>query len=709
MRVWLASSIVLIAAAATPARATDLPADSVEVVVETPIDPENAASDSPDDYRFTEVDPERQFNLARCVCSESPTLPEQRIEINIKWADSEPAGIAGETVEIWAGTDCATADTAVRDAKCSMLLSIPDAVAITQEIEEIQEIGGLMTPGTNNETCRTGLETVTLGAYNSDGTTLTKITEQAVALDMDPPPLPTVVDVAAQEGQITLSWDAIASDASDLEYFQALCAVAGVEAHDNPTDGARYDTTNSLCGATAEPELGVLEIGNADEVTGTAVALTDLPEGMRYLRESFICGESTGSTSQSVTLSGLANGVEYQVILVSVDPAGNPSAAFVPRTLTPQPVTDFWEDVNEDNPELEGGLCLIEATFGAGGGGGGLYGALRSWRDGLSSSAAGRWAVARYYEWGAPLARAAEASIVVRVVVAIALAPVIAVALVWHVLGLPLFLALIAAAIAWRRRRRFARWAVAAGVLLGTPALAAAQSATPYWDDAFADDTSVDIGPKWHVGLRLGPFLPSIDDERLDSMPYDRMFGDGAWMPSIDLHRLFTSRIGQLGGGMSVGYFGKSADAWRPGSDTERAEGNGTSLRIIPFELTAIYRASQLDDNWGIPFVPYARGGLAYSLWWVRRPDGELSKACDGTMETCDRGIGGSLGLVGAAGLALRAERIDGDAARSMRDSGIEHAGFYAEVSMSWVDGFGNEKKLSLGDTTWSAGVDFEF
>ena len=70
---------------------------------------------------------------------------------------------------------------------------------------------------------------------------------------------------------------------------------------------------------------------------------------------------------------------------------------------------------------------------------------------------------------------------------------------------------------------------------------------------------------------------------------------------------------------------------------------------------------------------------------------------------------GASLGFVGSIGLAIRAERIDTDAARSMRESGIEHAGFYAEYSLGKVDGFGNEKKLSLGDATWFAGVDFEF
>jgi hypothetical protein len=37
------------------------------------------------------------------------------------------------------------------------------------------------------------------------------------------------------------------------------------------------------------------------------------------------------------------------------------------------------------------------------------------------------------------------------------------------------------------------------------------------------------------------------------------------------------------------------------------------------------------------------------------------------------------------------------------------HAGFYGEVTSAWVDGFGKSTKLDVGDTTWFAGVDFEF
>jgi hypothetical protein len=45
----------------------------------------------------------------------------------------------------------------------------------------------------------------------------------------------------------------------------------------------------------------------------------------------------------------------------------------------------------------------------------------------------------------------------------------------------------------------------------------------------------------------------------------------------------------------------------------------------------------------------------------------------------------------------------------SMRQSGIQHAGIYGELSLAKVDGFGSDKKLSVGDRTWFVGVDFEF
>ena len=113
-----------------------------------------------------------------------------------------------------------------------------------------------------------------------------------------------------------------------------------------------------------------------------------------------------------------------------------------------------------------------------------------------------------------------------------------------------------------------------------------------------------------------------------------------------------------------------------------------------------------------MPLVPYVRGGISYYLWWIKT-NGDTSTACwDGTHDaTCDKdkAIGATYGVQGAIGLAVRAERIDAAAATSMRQGGIQHAGFYGELSLAKVDGFGSETKLSVGDTTWFAGVDFEF
>jgi len=112
--------------------------------------------------------------------------------------------------------------------------------------------------------------------------------------------------------------------------------------------------------------------------------------------------------------------------------------------------------------------------------------------------------------------------------------------------------------------------------------------------------------------------------------------------------------------------------------------------------------------------VPYVRGGLSYYVWWMKAPNGDVSKVCedmsiDGTCANTDKAYGGSFGFQGSVGIAIRAERVDADTATSMRSSGLMHAGFYAELQYAKVDGFGSDSKLSVGDNTWFAGVDFEF
>src|SRR5690606_22056916 len=119
--------------------------------------------------------------------------------------------------------------------------------------------------------------------------------------------------------------------------------------------------------------------------------------------------------------------------------------------------------------------------------------------------------------------------------------------------------------------------------------------------------------------------------------------------------------------------------------------GDTTGFRMIPASLGVVYRFTELDDRFRIPVVPYGTAGLSYYLWWITQPDGSIAEAptmdcpdpgdpalnCDG-----NRALGSSLGWQVSLGLALRAERIDPQAAQSLSNEyGIEHAGLYAELT----------------------------
>src|SRR5262249_3630455 len=153
-------------------------------------------------------------------------------------------------------------------------------------------------------------------------------------------------------------------------------------------------------------------------------------------------------------------------------------------------------------------------------------------------------------------------------------------------------------------------------------------------------------------------------------------FGGAKIMPMLDLDRMLLHAFGDLGVGISAGWMRKTAKAFMdpsadplcalpPDSKCPRSQGDEVSFNLIPLALTAIYRFTYLDDEFGIPVVPYARGGLGYYIWWSTKPDGSFSDVMG------NRAAGASAGLVGSVGLSIRAERIDGGAARSMRESGI--------------------------------------
>jgi hypothetical protein len=319
------------------------------------------------------------------------------------------------------------------------------------------------------------------------------------------------------------------------------------------------------------------------------------------------------------------------------------------------------------------------------------------------------------------------------VLAGVVLAPLVAVALLWHWLTLPGLLAVITLAWLWRRRRiamprsrlRTAAPALGLVALALAPGPAHAGGYQPYWEnsniasenESFADDPGQ---VTWLAGLRLGPYVPDIDEKfEGDLGPYKQMFGGYHMLVALDVERVLWSNFGQIAVGGSLGYTQKRARSFTIDSDPaspmrERAT-DENKFRMIPTALTASYHFTLLDDDYGIPVVPYVRAGLSYYVWWVSDSSGIATACKDGsdkaTNPTCskDKALGASLGVQGSIGLAIRAERIDASTANSMRQSGIQHAGIYGELSIAKVDGFGSDSKLSLGDRTWFAGVNFEF
>lgn len=688
------------------------------------------------------------FNLAHCNCAQaakSNAALKDAGTFKYLVQESTQSGVH-QPVHFFAGPSCNTDDTQ-RNNNCVELPSaIPDVEALNPggtyqpfNLYDIVNVKSTMQAclPVQSATIWAFVSTQGNGTFDYNiaqnvGVLSTETSTAVTGLDTVPPPAAANPTALPDEGGIVLTWTAPASNSTDVAYYQALCAKTDDSPARAQAADARYVTTASICNGVdppmaEQPTAIGLDNGEAAATPGGNFARLD---------EEFICGETSG-TATSLQIKDLQNDTKYKVILMSVDLHGNFTAQYFDHTITPHLVTDFWEDLHDKGSKAEGGLCLIAETYGDDSP---VTRVLRGFRDDtLGASRAGRWLTGAYYATLGTLGGRVHGSTALRVVSAIVLAPAVALALVWHWLGLPALLALLVAAWWLVRRRRAARRRQRAWAWLRAPAIAAAGVVVlgagdahagnggyqPYWENGQVGEDARQEAPPgdpslvdWHVGLRLSPYVPDIDSQ-INTMgapgPYAQMFGGYHILPMIDVDRILWTGFGQLGVGVSLGYWQKTARPFTMGSskndpDRPREPGNKNAFRLIPTELTAVYRFTALDDAYGIPIVPYVRGGLAYYVWWITAPNGNYARICDDNGNNCsNKALGASLGVRGAVGLAIRAERIDASAAMSMQNSGIQHAGIYGELSLAKVDGFGSDSKLSVGATTWFAGVDFEF
>lgn len=493
-------------------------------------------------------------------------------------------------------------------------------------------------------------------------------------------------------------------------------------------------------------------------------------EALETLDSSFICGTTAG-TSQSIRIDNLENGVPYIFLLIAVDDVGNFSFELLNQGsgVTPSAVIDFWEEYNRNGGDAEGGVCLITSTFGDDHF---FTQALRDLRDRtLANFALGRAFIEFYYRHLSGLAVHAEDSLLIRANLVVILAPLASLAAFWEYTGPLTKLLVILGLLWWLRRRRAGkpgilalvtgvvravvprssgqrrwrrRWVLAALVCAGLWLIAApafGQGYDPYWEEfgPVTPEPLLQGKATWNLGIKAGPYIPDIDsDSSLDAGdgPWESTFGGAGVRIDVELDRYFLWPGGQFGVTGSVGVMGKTGRGFATESCADGEAGcvsgskpvidssgnpvrsaEKTSFRMLPVSLGVVYRFTGLDDKLRIPIIPYGKAGLSYYLWWVTAPGGGIAEAptmdcpdpagtgCDG-----DRALGASLGFQATVGIAVRAERLDRQAALNLsNDVGIKHVGFYAELTYAQVDGFGSATKLPIGDLTWFAGLNFEF
>ena len=219
---------------------------------------------------------------------------------------------------------------------------------------------------------------------------------------------------------------------------------------------------------------------------------------------------------------------------------------------------------------------------------------------------------------------------------------------------------------------------------------------------------------RFALEFRFGPYSPNIDDEFADptTRPHAEFFKDKTRiMSQVELDFQLFRRFGTAAVGLSLGYFRENEKAVaelmagrKPNYSDESRTADNSRLSLYPIALLAVYRADQLFRRYGIPVIPYGKLGFNYTIWSVYDADGEVVEA-NGT-----RARGGTRGWQAAVGVSLVLDFIDPGAARALdSETGVNHTHAFFELARFEVDGLGQDDKLNVGDSTWLAGLMFEF
>lgn len=236
--------------------------------------------------------------------------------------------------------------------------------------------------------------------------------------------------------------------------------------------------------------------------------------------------------------------------------------------------------------------------------------------------------------------------------------------------------------------------------------------ASPARAQIFVGESPYRTAENWALELRMGPYRPDVDSEFPGEVegPHERYFGrKRPLMFQIELDRELWSGFGTVSVGAQVGYTRQTGSSFAVNATDATGQpartGDKTTFTLVPTSLLLVYRLDVAARRWSIPFIPYAKVGLDYVLYWIRNGNDSVAVASQG-----GKGSGATTGWTAAVGLQLMLDVFDRGAARELDSTlGVNHTYLFGELVHHEDKGLFGGDQLHVGTTTWFAGLMFEF
>ena len=344
------------------------------------------------DDRLSDVELNTQFNRAHCACD---------TDLSVKLSVTTD-GTASGTFTVVHGRSCLSSGEISEDCVEVYSTDIEDAPFSVDETVSVAALAG---------GCEDKEETRSIYALfdaDDDGE-WSQIERLSFTVDTERPPSPTPTAALAGEELVEVAF-AEPDSTSDVDKYQVLCRTSTAGGARPSSVTADFDSSEDLCG-----------------VSGDGVVA------------SRVCAASSASTD-SVTVLGLENGLSYIFEVVTIDEARNVSTPATVGEVIPAPEQDLWERYKDAGGSADGEHCFI-ATAAFGDYDHPQVRILRQFRDRqLLPTAGGRALVAAYYALSPRIASFLAHSVSARLIVRLALIPLVDVARVGQSVGWPCLL-----------------------------------------------------------------------------------------------------------------------------------------------------------------------------------------------------------------------------------------------------------------------------